>query len=197
MILYSLLIAAGLSSRMGKFKPLLPFHNDPIIISIVKKLLPFSSKVLIVTGYKEKEIRSAVEKSLPRLVVNDKIILVSNHEYEKGMFTSLRAGLRRAKDCDWILYHFVDQPQLPQNFYAGFISQIDNKYDWIQPAHSKRKGHPVLINESLFNSIVNADENSSLKEVINSKKINKKIWNCNYKEILFDMDTPEDYNMLS
>lgn len=196
MVLNSLLIAAGLSSRMGEFKPLLPFQNESIIISIINKLLPFSSNVFIVTGFKEKEIISAIEKYFPKSVLDDKIVLVSNHDYEKGMFTSLQAGLRKAKECDWILYHFIDQPQLPQNFYTDFITQTDDKFDWIQPAYNKRKGHPVLIRKSLFENILGTEENSSLKVVSNIKNISKKIWNCNYKDVLVDIDTPEDYNML-
>ena len=112
------------------------------------------------------------------------------------MFTSLQKGLSKAKNCDWLLYHFVDQPQIPQNFYKDLISQIDDKSDWIQPSYKNKKGHPVLIRKTLFTTIINAKENSSLKEVTNSFEINKKIWDCNYKEILSDIDTPEDYNAI-
>jgi molybdenum cofactor cytidylyltransferase len=197
MKLHSLLIAAGLSSRMGKFKPLLLFQNEPIIIPIIKKLLPFSSKVFIVTGFKENEIISTINKYFQKSELKEKIVYVSNTGFEKGMFTSLQKGLIKAKDCEWLLYHFVDQPQLPSNFYSDFIDQIFNKFDWIQPAYNKRKGHPVLIKKSLFKKIIDADENSSLKDVTNTKNICKKIWDCNYKEILVDIDTPEDYNAVT
>ena len=109
------------------------------------------------------------------------------------MFTSLQKGLEKAKECDWILYHFVDQPHLPQNFYLEFYSQISDKFDWIQPAFSEKNGHPILLNKSLFDHIIYADENSTLKDLNNKLKINKKIWNCDYKEVLDDIDTPEDY----
>ncbi len=192
----TLLVAAGLSSRMGKFKPLILFQDEPIIISIIKKLLPISNKIFIVTGFKEKEIITTIEEYFQKSVLKNKIVFVSNLEFEKGMFTSLQAGLKKAKDCDWLLYHFVDQPQLPQNFYTDFIAQIDDKYDWIQPAYKSRKGHPLLIRNSFFKSIVKADENSSLKELIRVSNANKIIWDCNYKEILNDIDTPEDYKEL-
>ena len=192
----SLLIAAGFSSRMGKFKPLLLFQNEPIIISIIKKLLTFNSRIFVVTGFKEREIILAIEKYFTETELKEKIVFVSNPVFEKGMFTSLQKGLTKAKDCDWLLYHFVDQPQLPQIFYTDFIAQTDDNYEWIQPAYKERKGHPVLIRKSIFDSILEADENSSLKEVTNAKNLNKKIWDCNYKEILVDIDTPEDYNEL-
>ena len=192
----SLLIAAGFSSRMGEFKPLLLFRDEPIIISIIKKLLIFSCKIFVVTGFKEKELILIIESHFKKSELKEKIVFVSNPIFEKGMFTSLQKGLNKAKDCDWLLYHFVDQPQLPQIFYTDFIAQTDDNYEWIQPAYKERKGHPVLIRKSIFDSILEADENSSLKEVTNAKNLNKKIWDCNYKEILVDIDTPEDYNEL-
>ena len=192
----SLLIAAGFSSRMGKFKPLLLFQNEPIIISIIKKLLTFNSRIFVVTGFKEREIILAIEKYFTETELKEKIVFVSNPVFEKGMFTSLQKGLTKAKDCDWLLYHFVDQPQLPQIFYNDFIAQTDDKFDWIQPSFKEKKGHPILMRNTLFNIIIEAGENSSLKEIKNTNNINKKIWDCNYKEVLVDIDTPEDYNAL-
>lgn len=195
-MLNSLLIAAGFSTRMGEFKPLLLFQNEPIIISIIKKLLTFSSKVFVVTGFKERELTLTIKKYYSETELKEKIVFISNPVFEKGMFTSLQKGLSKAKDCDWLLYHFVDQPLLPQNFYTDFISQTDDKFDWIQPSFKGKKGHPVLIKNTLFERIPEADENSSLREVANSKDIRKKIWDCNYKEVLVDIDTPEDYNTI-
>ncbi len=192
----SLLIAAGFSSRMGKFKPLLLFQNELIILLIIKKLLTISSNVFVVTGFKEKELIKVIEDYFSKSGLKDKIVFVSNHNFKKGMFTSLQRGLSKAKDCDWLLYHFVDQPQIPKNFYSNFISQINNKFDWIQPAYNERRGHPILIKKSMFKNIIDADENSSLKNVTDSENLNKKIWNCNFKEVLIDIDTPEDYNAI-
>jgi len=196
MILHSLVITAGLSSRMGKFKPLLIYQNEPIIISIIKKLIPFSQNVFVVTGFKEEEVIKTIEDYFPKTELKDKIVVVSNHNYEKGMFTSLQRGLSKAGNCDWLLYHFVDQPLLPENFYSDFINQIDDEYNWIQPSFNDKRGHPVLIRKTFFNSIIQAEENSSLKEITKSENMNKKIWNCHYKEILVDIDTLEDYNAI-
>jgi molybdenum cofactor cytidylyltransferase len=196
MIMNSLLIAAGLSSRMGKFKPLLPYNDEPIIMSVIKKIVQVSNRVFIVTGYREKEITITVKEYFQGSQLNEKITFVSNRTFEIGMFSSLQKGLEAGKECDWLLYHFVDQPKLPHKFYNDFISEINNKFDWIQPSFKDKKGHPVLIKNSLFKNIIEADENSSLKELVNSKIVKKKIWDCSYEEILSDIDTPKDYNEL-
>ncbi len=116
-----------------------------------------------------------------------------NDSFQKGMFTSLQKGISEAKNCDWILYHFVDQPGLPENFYRDFIKQIDNNYNWIQPVNKEQKGHPILLGKELFELIVNSSPDSNLREISKSPKVKKKYWECNYTEIFQDIDTEEDF----
>ncbi|MDZ7765977.1 MAG: NTP transferase domain-containing protein [Melioribacteraceae bacterium] len=71
------------------------------------------------------------------------IKFVFNENYKSGMFTSLQAGLTNT-NTNWYLYHFVDQPSLPLNFYSDFANQIDDQSNWIQPTYQNRKGHPIL-----------------------------------------------------
>jgi molybdenum cofactor cytidylyltransferase len=125
-----------------------------------------------------------------------KIKIIYNSEYEKGMFSSLQTGLMKISDCVWLLYHFVDQPHLPADFYSDFIDQINNAYQWIQPQYKGIKGHPIIIHKSIFPIIF--DSNSiSLKEISQSQKIKKKIWNCDYPQVVEDIDTQDDYQKLT
>lgn len=196
MIINSLIISAGLSKRMGEFKPLLFYNNKTFIVSIIEKLQKVSESILIVTGYKQGKLISEVKKNL----VEDKsknVKFIHNPEFECGMLSSLQKGIERAKNCDWLIYHFVDQPNIPDEFYKDFILQTDTEYHLIQPSYQNRNGHPVILNKSLFENIVDADKNSSLRQILNLAGIKKKIWECNYKEILEDYDTPDDYRKLN
>jgi CTP:molybdopterin cytidylyltransferase MocA len=188
----SVVLAAGLSGRMGKFKPLLEYRGKSFIQNIVIKLNSVCDKTIIVTGFKSNE----VEENVIQLRLKGKIEYVFNRKYEKGMFTSLQAGLRAAKNPDWVLYHFVDQPGLPEKFYTDFIEQIDDKYSWIQPSFKKQNGHPILIHKSLFDLILKASPDSSLREISKNPVVNKKFWDCEYEEIFQDIDTDEDYRNL-
>ena len=46
----TIVLAAGLSERMGRNKLLLPFRNEPIIIHTIRNALEFSDRVIVVTG---------------------------------------------------------------------------------------------------------------------------------------------------
>ena len=154
-----LIISAGLSGRMERFKPLLIYKGKSFIQSIVLNLDSVCDKIIIVTGYQS----NAVEENVNQLNLPSKIEFVHNASFEKGMFTSLQAGLQKADNCDWVLYHFVDQPGLTEVFYKEFVKQIDNKHNWIQPKIKEQNGHPILIRRNLFQIILDAPLNSNIR----------------------------------
>ena len=177
---------------MGKFKPLLHYKGKSFIQSIVLKLDSVCDKIIIVTGYKANE----VEENVNQLNLHSKIEFVFNANYEKGMFTSLQAGIAKAKESDWIIYHFVDQPGMPEDFYKEFVGQIDDKYNWIQPTIKEQNGHPILIHKRLIEYILSSSNDSNLREISNELMVKKKFWECGYAEIFQDIDTVEDYSKL-
>ncbi len=190
--IYGLILSAGLSRRMERFKPLLSYKGKSFIQKIALKLNSVCDKIIVVTGYKANE----VEEDINQLNINSKIEFVINPEFEKGMFTSLQAGLRKADNCDWVLYHFVDQPGLPEVFYKRFVEQIDDEHNWIQPKIKEQNGHPILIRRNLFQIILDAPLNSNLRKISNDPMVKKKFWECGYTEIFQDIDTEEDYSKL-
>lgn len=192
-IICGIILSAGLSERMGKFKPLLSYKGKSFIQNIVFKLNSVCDKIIIVTGYRANE----VEENVNQLNIHSKIEYVRNENFEKGMFTSLQAGLTKAFESDWIIYHFIDQPGLPEEFYKEFVKQIDDKHNWIQPIINEQKGHPVLIHTSLFEQILSSSSNSNLRDISHSTMVKKKFWECDYAEIFQDVDTEEDYSKLN
>jgi molybdenum cofactor cytidylyltransferase len=190
-----LILSAGLSERMNSFKPVLIFQNEPLIVLVIKKLLNICDDVIVVTGYKKEIIERTIEERFKEMP--ERIKTIYNQTYREGMFSSLKKGLSETSDSDWIIYHFVDQPSLPENYYYDFIEQIDDKYNWIQPSYNVKKGHPIILHRSIFNLILNGGSNSSLKEISRDESVIKKIWNCNYPQIHQDLDTPQDFNNIS
>ena len=190
--LSGILIAAGLSSRMGKPKALLPYQEKTFLEAILDKLLPVCDQVLVVLGCEAEQIKKTIEFKIK----SDKLHFIYNPQYQSGMLTSLQAGISKVTNSPWILYHFVDQPGVPATFYSDFITALDNNYEWIQPRFRLKNGHPILINQSLFESIIQLSPNSSLREISLNPDIKKRYWDCTYPEIFQDIDDPEDYQKL-
>ncbi|MCX6170413.1 MAG: NTP transferase domain-containing protein [Ignavibacteriales bacterium] len=187
-----LLIAAGFSRRMGDFKPLMEYDDNPYIVVITKKLLSVCEIVVIVTGHKSVEIESTIKLAFIENILFPRVKIVVNPNFERGMFTSLQAGLKELIDSEWILYHFVDQPFHKEKFYKEFVAQIDDEYDWIQPVYDSKDGHPVMFKKTIFEKIISSPEDHILRLIRDDDVTKKKKWECNYPQILKDFDTPED-----
>jgi len=178
---------------MGKFKPLLTYKGKSFIQNIILKLNSVCDNIIIVTGYRASDI----EDNINQISIEAPVKFAFNRNYEKGMFTSLKTGLSNVDKCDWVLYHFVDQPGLPQKFYDEFIKRVDEKHNWIQPSLMKQNGHPILIGKDLFDLIINSPASSSLREISKNSVVKKKYWECCYDEIFQDIDTEEGYSKLN
>lgn len=192
--IYGLIVAAGLSDRMGAYKPLLKYESKSFVQNIIEKINSVCDKIIIVTGFRSKDIENEINRNIKQDIIQ-KIKFVFNEEFSKGMFSSLQKGSEVCSDVDWILYHFIDQPSLPAKFYNNFVQQIKEQYDWIQPVIDGRKGHPILFGNKMKEKIIGANLNSNLRD-LSQQEINKKYWQCHFKQIFDDIDNIDDYNNL-
>ena len=55
-----IILAGGKSTRMGTNKLLLDFNGHPLIWHTIQSVYPFVSRVIVVTGRYDKEIREAL-----------------------------------------------------------------------------------------------------------------------------------------
>ncbi len=187
-----LLIAAGYSGRMGKFKPLVKYNGESFVSVIARKLLTVCNKVTVVSGYNHKKLEDEIKK-----IGSKNIQVVYNPLFAEGMFSSLKKGLEFIDPTAWVIYHFVDQPNLPDVFYKNFVSKINETVNWIQPVNKGRKGHPILFDAFIIELIKNTGLNSSLRDISRNKKIKKYFYETDHSQIFTDIDKPEDLKQLS
>jgi len=194
-VVNGLIVSAGFSSRMKAFKPLLDYEGKSFLLNIIEKISPVCREIILVTGFKSEIVESHLKEHAKK---NETIFrCVCNKEYKNGMFSSIQTGIKEIKQSDWILYHMVDQPNLPTKFYIDFIKQLNIDYDWIQPSFNSKKGHPILFNSKMVNEILSADKFTNLRTISSSREFKKRYWNCNYPEIFTDIDTPIDFEKLN
>jgi len=193
-----LVLCAGLSKRMGQLKPLIHYNKKPFLAHVILKLHTFCENVVIITGYKSDYIKTEILSWLDENSkdIFDKITWCYNSDFENGMLSSLQKGIKEIKHSDWILYHFADQPHIPDEFYKKFINQIDYHYDWIQPEYKTQSGHPILFSKKIIKEILNLNGDESLRDIAKDSKLKRKQWKCDFPEILKDYDTPDQLNEL-
>ena len=101
----AVLTAAGLSSRMGRPKPLLQWRGATLVEHQVSVLLEGgASEVVVVLGHRSEEVIPYVERAGASYVVNER--------YEEGRTSSIKAGLAAVPaQTEHVVLLGVDQPR--------------------------------------------------------------------------------------
>jgi molybdenum cofactor cytidylyltransferase len=181
----TVILVAGLSTRMRAFKPLLPFGQSTMIETVVETALEISQQVIVVVGFRAKDI-----VNLKRW--NERVEFVENKHYEKGMFSSVKVGAAQVKTACFFIA-LGDQPQIPATVFDNLLKA--EPADVIQPSFDGKNGHPILLNEKVRAAILAADENDpnvSLRAIL--EPFQKRVVGVNEPGILIDFDTPDDFS---
>ena len=181
-------IAAGSSSRVGTFKPLLDFGKNHIIGTIIQKLGELGvGSVIVVSGYSHQLLETELKNSPVRLVVNQ--------DYERGMLSSIQCGLRAvSKTASGVLVCLVDQPFIGIDTLRKILSAFnDGKAGIILPTYRGKHGHPVVISSRYFDEVFSLDDSIGLRQLM--KRHQDDIYEVLVPtdDVLRDIDTWEDY----
>ncbi len=184
----ALIVAAGMSSRMGDFKPLLNIGSISIAQRVVATFQQAGvEKIVMITGYNA----TALEKHL----AGNGVVFLRNENYRSTqMFDSVCIGLRYLRDkCERLLFTPVDIPL----FTAGTVrALLDSGAALACPAVDGETGHPTLISASLFDAILADPGDRGLRGALERCGAEMLRLPVEDRGVLHDADTPEDYKAL-
>ena len=184
----ALIVAAGMSSRMGDFKPLLNVGSISIAQRVVANFQQAGiEKIVMVTGYNA--------TLLERHLSGSGIVFLRNEAYRTTqMFDSVKIGLQYLKDkCDRVLFTPVDIPL----FTAATVrALLDSDADLACPAVGGETGHPIMIAASLIDRILADPGDRGLRGALENCGAEFRLVPVSDLGVLHDADTPEDYRAL-
>ena len=184
-----LVLAAGLSSRMGEFKPLLPIGGKTLIESAVGSLLDSGvGEVVVVTGHRAEDIEAL-------LAGRPEIRLVRNPNFMQGMFTSVKAGVRAMDDrFSAFLMMPGDYPNVNPETVGLLCREYREKSPLaVLPSHNGKTGHPALFSLRLKDEILKSDPPRGMKSILQNHQSEISIIETGDPGILLDLDNKEDY----
>ena len=127
-----LVLAAGMSSRMGKFKPLLEMNGRTMIEQSIESMLVSGvDKIVVVLGYRGEDIEAVLDKAIYR----SRIQIVYNENYETTeMLDSVKIGVQSIDDCDAFFLLPGDvykrQPQIRLILRLNLFRDLEN-FHWL------------------------------------------------------------------
>ena len=182
--------AAGLSERMGAFKPLMPFGDSTVIESAVASVLPYVSSVVVIVGNRSDEVAAVLRERFGR-----RVSIVRNPDYRSSdMLRSVQLGLRAMGACEAFFLLPGDMPAVPDEAFGLLTAALDPDTEVLYPVCGGRRGHPPLIRSSLIPDIIAYRGDGGLRAVL-AGRIERQV-DVPSGGILADLDTPEDYEKL-
>jgi len=182
----AIITAAGKSSRMGTFKPLLKIGGITAAERVIHSFHDAGiNDIVVITGKNAEDL----EKRLSYL----NVVFHKNEMYEQNeMLDSIKIGLNHIKDkCDKILITPVDVPLFTSDTVKKLLMSEANVSI---PVNSDKTGHPIMINTDAAGEILKYDGYGGLKGAIVSLSMEVEHIEVNDSGILYDMDTQADYS---
>lgn len=183
-----IVLAGGMSARMGRSKPLLPWDGRTVIETIVTRLLAARpAEIVVVTGYQADGVRRALG-DLP-------VGIIHNPDFERGeMLSSLQAGLRALPDSvAACLVVMGDQPFIDGRVVGQVLTAYaEGQGNIVAPVYRGQRGHPVLFDRRFWPDLL-ALESGAPRDVIRRYPDQLATVEVDTDSIVRDIDTPEQY----
>ena len=183
-----ILLAAGLSTRMGEPKQLLRFGESTIVETVVDNMLAAKfDEVIVVLGHRAAEIQKQLGTR--------SIKTVFNPDYRAGMLTSAQAGIRASKESSAFALMLVDQPFIT----SGRINQVIMAYRQTDkgiavPSYNYKRGHPVIFEQKYGSDILALDtESEGVRTLLKKYSNDIHYVPVDSDDVLRDIDDREDY----
>lgn len=172
-------LAAGLSSRMGDNKLMKTIDHMPMIERVILNMLPFCERIIVVVGHRRDELTAVLKKY-------NQVEIVINDDYQSGMFSSVKAGCK-AVHGDRFFLTPADIPFVQRGTYEALL-QAEGEI--VVPSVNRKAGHPILIKSSVVSGIADSKA-EHLRAFFGS-------WEKTYVcvedfGVLIDIDTPKEY----
>lgn len=183
----ALVLAAGMSTRMGSNKLLAEIDGLPLVRRVINSVEASRARpIVVVTGHDHEAICDAL--------AGTETTTVYNPAYRDGLSTSLRKGIGEIGDCDSAIILLADMPAISSLVVDRMIAAYESKnrgFICVATYHGRR-GNPVLFDRVFF------PELETISGDIGAREIVRKHWplvcevNMDNDGPLIDLDTPED-----
>ena len=185
----AIVLAAGKSERIGRPKPLLPTTDGtPFLTAILETMTGTAvDEVRVVVGHEAEQVID-----LGGLVRH---VIVHNKEFERGMLSSVQAGIRALPHgTSAFLLWPVDQPLVRADTVDRIIEAWKRQHaPVVVPVYRGKRGHPTLFSAKLSPELLRAPEGEGARAVVHAHEKALVEVEVDDPGILTDIDTPQAY----
>jgi molybdenum cofactor cytidylyltransferase len=187
----AIILAAGRSSRMGAFKPLLPFGPKTMIETCIDAMHAggVETVIIVVSADRAADVQEHLQDS--------NLVFAVNPDAGSEMSASVAIGVSAAPDnTRAVLILPVDHAGVPPEAISSVIDEWKTGAVLVKPVIGERGGHPVLVDLRFRNELLNLNPAQGLKGLFDAheSQVARVPVHTNY--VARDMDTWDDYRAL-
>lgn len=184
-----IILAAGLSRRMGKNKLLLPLGDSTVISRLLERIpYPLFQEVFLVFSDQRVHTLAAQFPVTPCL----------NREPLAGKSHSIRLGLRGSRAEDGLMFFVADQPLLKRSTITRLLATFcANTAKIVVPEVDGMARNPVIFPTDCRQALQALHGDQGGRGILqdNHDRVCAIPWSCG--EEFCDIDTPEDYQQVA
>jgi len=184
----AIVAAAGLSKRMGSCKQLLDLGGKTALARCLETLLAGGVReIVVVVGVKGELVAAEAGRFPVRVVVNN--------DPAGDMASSVRVGRAAlSATASAVIVALCDYPLVLPATVASLMESHAREPDCIViPSHCGQRGHPLLFPRMVLKEL---QGDLTLRDLVRCDPNRLRFVEVDDPGILFDMDTPEDYQRL-
>lgn len=185
------ILAAGMSTRLGRPKQLLEIGGKPLIAHVADAALGSRlDEVIVVLGHQAGAVRNALRDRAVRICVNP--------QYEEGQSTSLIAALDAvAESTDGTVILLADQPTIATPVIDDLIeTRRATRSPIVMTSYGGAASHPILFGRELFGEIRSIRGDRGARDVIRRHQDKVVTVDGGGHQPPPDVDTEEAYDLL-
>ncbi len=187
--LSGIILAAGLSSRMGDFKPLLRINGQTMIQRVICMMRRCgASPIVIVTGHRHKALEAALaEEADVEFVFNPDYATTQQMDSLRLALIALRGRTERV---------MISPADVPLVCHATAAMLRDTEGDFVRPNWHGQYGHPVFIQAKWMDYLIAYDGPGGLRGAMENSGAPIRSLPVLDRGTVLDNDTPEDFRCL-
>jgi len=186
MNLAAVILAAGYSTRMNGFKPLMELGGASLLTHCARLFhLVGIDRVIVVSGHRHSEVATEAAKL--------GLTCIYNNDHDLGMYSSVCAAIPELTEIDGFFLLPVDIPLVRSSTVTTLMEAFRGNAV-VYPCFEGLRGHPPLIPAELIPLLAIHDGRSGLRSFLEKQQYREiPVWD---RGILLDADTPEDFAAL-
>ena len=181
-------MAAGFSSRMEKFKPLIDVDGKTLLEHAVWLFEEAKTNYIVtVLGHRAEDLVPVLKATSSHFVVNEK--------YPAGMLSSVKKGVEALQhECDAFFLLPADIPFVRPATVLKLLDEYKKAPSTLifYPQFQSRRGHPPLISSSISDNILSHNGDDGLRSLLRQFSNHAVDVVVNDPFVRRDIDTPED-----